>query len=62
VFSKKKAMWIKQEHMWGQDTYMCSKCKAIYTQRSPVCPRCASEMKNKTGYDPVFIDEMQDYD
>lgn len=59
---KKKAVWIRQEHMWGKDTYMCSHCKAVYMEQMPVCPKCKYEMKKKSKYDPTWIDEMQDYD
>jgi predicted amidophosphoribosyltransferase len=59
---KSKAYWIRQEHLFGKDSYICSKCKLTVDAMTPVCPKCKSEMKKKAGYDPVFIDEMEDYD
>lgn len=55
------ACWYKQEHMWGSNTCKCSNCGSTYKSASPSCPNCKAEMK-KTQSDPVWVDEMAEYD
>ncbi len=57
----KIAVLYHQEHLWGEETYECSECRAVFATREAFCPRCHAEFY-KTKYDPVWVDEMAEYD
>ena len=53
----RRGYWKKQEHVFGEITWQCSRCKAVFSHREAFCPKCHSENR-KTSYDPVWVDEM----
>lgn len=55
------AILKQQEHLWGTVTYECSNCHAILRYREAFCPYCHAEF-TKTKNDPVWVDEMAEYD
>ena len=57
----RRGYWKKQEHMSGEITWQCSRCKSVFQHREAFCPKCHSENK-KTSYDPAWVDEMEAYD
>jgi len=57
----RRGYWKKQEHMSGEITWQCSRCKTIFQYREAFCPKCHSENK-KASYDPAWVDELEAYD
>ncbi len=57
----RKGYWKEQEHLFGEITYQCSRCKSVFSDREAFCPKCHSENR-KVSHDPVWIDEMEFYD
>ena len=57
----RRGYWKKQEHMSGEITWQCSRCKSVFQYRETFCPKCHSENK-KTSYDPKWIDEIEEID
>lgn len=55
------AVLKRQEHLWGSVTYECSNCRSVFQQREAFCPHCHAEF-SKTKSDPVWVDEMAEYD
>ena len=57
----RRGYWKMQEHLDGNVTYQCSRCKTIFANREAFCPKCFSENK-KVSHDPVWVDEMEAFD
>ena len=57
----RQGRWYKEEHLWGKVTYRCSGCGAMFRDCPAVCPKCGS-VNGKVKYDPVWVDEMSEYD
>lgn len=57
----RRGYWKMQEHINGEITWQCSRCKSIFAYREAFCPKCHSENK-KTSHDPVWVDEMEAFD
>ena len=57
----RRGYWKMQEHISGDVTWQCSRCKGIFPYREAFCPKCHCENK-RTSHDPVWIDEMESYD
>ena len=53
----RRGYWKRQEHVFGEITWQCSRCKAVFSNREAFCPKCHSENK-KVSHDPVWVDEM----
>ena len=53
----RRGYWKRQEHAFGEITWQCSRCKAVFSHREAFCPKCHSENK-KVSYDSVWVDEM----
>lgn len=53
--------WYKEEHLFGSVTYRCSRCGARFRSCPAVCPKCDS-VNSKTKNDPVWVEEMGDFD
>lgn len=53
----RRGYWKMQEHLNGDVTYQCSRCKTVFQYREAFCPKCFSENK-KVSHDPVWVDEM----
>jgi rubrerythrin len=53
--------WYREKHLFGGDTYRCSVCRAVFRQSPAQCPACGAVMK-KTADDPVWVDEMAEFD
>jgi predicted amidophosphoribosyltransferase len=58
---EKDAHWIRYEHLFRDDDYKCSACGCKTAKPEPFCPRCKTEMKGVKS-DPVWVEEMADYD
>jgi Zn finger protein HypA/HybF involved in hydrogenase expression len=54
----KRGYWKVQEHLSGDATFQCSRCKGVFQNREAFCPKCHSENK-KVSYDPVWVDEIE---
>lgn len=62
MFRKQKtAVWRRQQHLFGPDTFVCSACGSESRRNPPCCPRCGAVMKKEKA-DPVWVDEMADFD
>ena len=57
----RRGYWKVQEHLNGEVTWQCSRCKSIFSCREAFCPKCHSENK-KTSHDPVWVDEIEAFD
>ena len=57
----RRGYWNNQEHMSGEITWQCSRCKSVFQHRETFCPKCHSENK-KTSYDPAWVDEIEEFD
>lgn len=57
----RKGRCYKEEHLFGSVTYRCSRCGARFKVCPDVCPKCGSQ-NGKIKNDPVWVDEMGDYD
>ena len=57
----RRGRWYKEEHLWGKVTYRCSRCGTRYYDCREVCSKCGS-VNGKVKYDPVWVDEMSEYD
>ena len=57
----RRGYWKMQEHINGEVTWQCSRCKTVFYNREAFCPKCHSENK-KTSHDPVWIDEIEEFD
>lgn len=53
----RRGYWKMQEHLNGEVTYQCSRCKTVFQYREAFSPKCFSENK-KVSHDPVWVDEM----
>ena len=62
MFNKKnksrRGYWIRCEHLFGGDDYVCSACGAKFKKQSLLCPKCKTLM-TKIRVDPRWIDEME---
>ena len=61
MIRKKKAVWRRQQHLFGRDTFVCSACGRESPKNPPTCPHCGATM-TKEKADPVWVDEMADFD
>ena len=62
MFGKPKTShWIRQQHLFGRDTFACAACGRVFKQNPPRCPHCGALM-TKEKADPVWVDEMADFD
>ena len=59
--ANRKGRWIRQSHLFGPDTYVCSLCKSVFSAKSDRCPACGASLP-RVSTDPVWIDEMEEYD
>ena len=57
----RRGYWKVQEHLNGEVTWQCSRCKSVFSYREAFCPQCYSENK-KTSHDPVWVDEIEAFD
>ena len=57
----RRGYWKVQEHINGDVTWQCSRCKSVFQHREAFCPKCHSENR-KTSHDPVWVDEMEGFD
>ncbi len=57
----RRGYWKVQEHLNGEVTWQCSRCKSTFSCREAFCPKCHSENK-KTSHDPVWVDEIEAFD
>lgn len=57
----RRGYWKMQEHINGEITWQCSRCKATFYHRKAFCPKCHSENK-KASHDPVWVDEIEEFD
>lgn len=57
----RRGYWKVQEHLNGEVTWQCSRCKSVFSCREVFCPKCHSENK-KTSHDPVWVDEIEAFD
>ena len=57
----KYARWKKRTHLFKADDYVCSACHKASARPAGVCPCCGAVMK-KTGYDPHWVDEIENMD
>ena len=62
MFNKKNkgkpGAWIRREHSFGGDDYVCSACGAKFKKQSLICPKCKALM-TKIKADPRWIDRMK---
>lgn len=56
-----RGYWKMQEHINGVVTWQCSRCKATFYHGEAFCPKCYSENK-KASHDPVWVDEIEEFD
>lgn len=56
-----KGKWYKEEHLFGSTTYRCSRCGARFSDYREICSKCGS-VNGKIKNDPVWVDEMSEYD
>lgn len=56
--NQKYGGWIRVEHLYGGDDYVCSVCGAKFKKQSLLCPKCKTLM-TKIKVEPRWIDEME---
>ena len=54
----KSEHWIQRTHLFREDDYVCSFCKASCNKPYKVCPVCGMTMKS-AKYDPSWVDEAE---
>ena len=51
----KKPHWIRRDHLFRADEFVCSVCGASYPKARQRCPACGAVL-DRTKYDPVWAD------
>lgn len=54
----KKPHWIRRDHLFKADEFVCSVCGASYPRARQRCPACGAVL-DRTKYDPVWADEAE---
>lgn len=61
VNSEITAVWLEQEHLFGEKTYLCTNCDKRFKRPMPQCPQCGARVSGIKA-DPVWVDAIALFD
>ena len=51
--------WIRHSHLFDPDEYECSRCNAVFSERSPSCPNCGT-LLSREREEQDWVDEAEE--